>query len=208
MSANLDRSVIYTYRIQTNFAEVSSEADQELTDTQSQVDDLQQSMTDLQTQTETTTETLKVNKQEIQNTIITLTAMSAAVTGVTNGLMTLGIVSGEDAERLKQVNAAFQVMIGMATGLKSLALVQEMLNLQALKGAIINTYNSVLESPWKLALVSAGAGAAVGVAAAYGTMGGTTVQNTTNNIIVRDTSGGQANAANSLNATINGGKVL
>ena len=81
-----------------------------------------------------------------------------------------------------------------------------MLNLQALKGAIINTYNSVLESPWKLALVSAGAGAAIGVAAAYGTQGGS-VQNTTNNIIIRDTSGGQAQAANSI-SVITGDKVL
>jgi hypothetical protein len=34
------------------------------------------------------------------------------------------------------------------------------------------------------------------------------VANTTNNIIIRDTSGSQANAANSISATINGGKVL
>jgi hypothetical protein len=45
------------------------------------------------------------------------------------------------------------------------------------------------------------------VAAAYGTAGGSSVQNTTNNIVIRDVSGGQAQAANSI-SVITGGKVL
>ena len=208
MSANLDRSVTYLYTLKTNFAEVSADATQELGDADSMVDELNTDVQQLEANSASASASVKSMKQEVQSTILTMTAMASAINGVTNGLITLGIVSDQDAERIKMVNAAFQVMIGMATGLKALALVQEMLNLQALKGAIINTYNSVLESPWKLALVSAGAGAAVGVAAAYGTGGNTTVANTTNNIIIRDTSGSQANAANSISATINGGKVL
>lgn len=208
MSANLDRSVTYLYTLKTNFAEVSADATQELGDADAQVDELNTDVQQLEANSASASASVKSMKQEVQSTILTMTAMASAINGVTNGLITLGIVSDQDAERIKMVNAAFQVMIGMATGLKALALVQEMLNLQALKGAIINTYNSVLESPWKLALVSAGAGAAVGVAAAYGTGGNTTVANTTNNIIIRDTSGSQANAANSISATINGGKVL
>ena len=208
MSANLDRSVTYLYTLKTNFAEASADATQELGDADEMVDELNTDVQQLEANSASASASVKSMKQEVQNTILTMTAMASAINGVTNGLITLGIVSDQDAERIKMVNAAFQVMIGMATGLKALALVQEMLNLQALKGAIINTYNSVLESPWKLALVSAGAGAAVGVAAAYGTGGNTTVANTTNNIIIRDTSGSQANAANSISATINGGKVL
>ncbi len=204
--SNLDRNVIYTYRLQTNFAEVSAEAGTDIEQTQADVDRLQTSMDTLGTSAEEAKKKLKATKDEVALTAMTLTAMASAVNGVTNGLIQLGIVSGEDAEAIRNVNAGFQVMIGLATGLKSLVLVQEMLNLQALKGAIINTYNSVLESPWKLALVSAGAGAAIGVAAAYGTQG-SSVQNTTNNIIIRDTSGGQAQAANSI-SVITGGKVL
>lgn len=204
--SNLDRNVIYTYRLQTNFAEVSAEAGTDIEQTQADVDRLQTSMDTLGTSAEEAKKKLKATKDEVALTAMTLTAMASAVNGVTNGLIQLGIVSGEDAEAIRNVNAGFQVMIGLATGLKSLVLVQEMLNLQALKGAIINTYNSVLESPWKLALVSAGAGAAIGVAAAYGTSG-SSVQNTTNNIIIRDTSGGQAQAANSI-SVITGGKVL
>lgn len=204
--SNLDRNVIYTYKLQTNFAEVSAEAGTDIEQTQADVDRLQTSMDTLGTSAEEAKKKLKATKDEVALTAMTLTAMASAVNGVTNGLIQLGIVSGEDAEAIRNVNAGFQVMIGLATGLKSLVLVQEMLNLQALKGAIINTYNSVLESPWKLALVSAGAGAAIGVAAAYGTQGGS-VQNTTNNIIIRDTSGGQAQAANSI-SVITGGKVL
>ena len=204
--SNLDRNVIYTYRLQTNFAEVSAEAGTDIEQTQADVDRLQTSMDTLGTSAEEAKKKLKATKDEVALTAMTLTAMASAVNGVTNGLIQLGIVSGEDAEAIRNVNAGFQVMIGLATGLKSLVLVQEMLNLQALKGAIINTYNSVLESPWKLALVSAGAGAAIGVAAAYGTQGGS-VQNTTNNIIIRDTSGGQAQAANSI-SVITGDKVL
>ena len=204
--SNLDRNVIYTYRLQTNFAEVSAEAGTDIEQTQADVDRLQTSMDTLGTSAEEAKKKLKATKDEVALTAMTLTAMASAVNGVTNGLIQLGIVSGEDAEAIRNVNAGFQVMIGLATGLKSLVLVQEMLNLQALKGAIINTYNSVLESPWKLALVSAGAGAAIGVAAAYGTQGGS-VQNTTNNIVIRDVSGGQAQAANSI-SVITGGKVL
>jgi len=205
--SNLDRNVVYTYRLQTNFSEVAEESSAEIGQTQQEVDRLQESMESLGTSADIAAEKLKTTKQEVATTVMTLTAMASAVNGVTNGLIQLGIVSEEDAETIRNVNAGFQVMIGLATGLKSLVLVQEMLNLQALKGAIINTYNSVLESPWKLALVSAGAGAAIGVAAAYGTAGGSSVQNTTNNIVIRDVSGGQAQAANSI-SVITGGKVL
>ena len=205
--SDLDRSVIYTYTIQTNLSEVKREADTTLPDTDQQVVTLEQDMESLQQTTEQAQANLVGMKNEIKGTILTLTAMASAVNGVTNGLITLGIVSDEDAEKVRMVNAGFQVLIGMATGLKALALVQEMLNLQALKGAIINTYNSVLESPWKLALASAGMGAAAGVAAAYGTQGGSSSSQTTNIINIRDISGGQASAANSI-STIYGGKVL
>lgn len=208
MTGNLDRNVVYTYRIQTNFSEVAEQAQEEIGGTQDEVQELNRSMQELQSTSDATNTHLKQTKQEIQGTILTLTAMASAVNGVTNGLIQLGMISDADAESIKNINAAFQVMIGLATGLKSLALVQEMLNLQALKGAIINTYNSVLESPWKLALVSAGAGAAAGVAMAYGANSGSVTENTVNNIIIRDVSGAQSNAANSINATINGGKVL
>lgn len=208
MTGNLDRNVVYTYRIQTNFSEVAQQAQEEIGGTQDEVQELNRSMQELQSTSDATNAHLKQTKQEIQGTILTLTAMASAVNGVTNGLIQLGMISDADAESIKNINAAFQVMIGLATGLKSLALVQEMLNLQALKGAIINTYNSVLESPWKLALVSAGAGAAAGVAMAYGANSGSVTENTVNNIIIRDVSGAQSNAANSINATINGGKVL
>ena len=226
--SNLDRNVTYTYRMAINFTDADEALSQidttregldalqesirnidttQIEETGAEVDALQESMDTLGTSAEIAAEKLKTTKQEIATTAMTLTAMSSAINGVTNGLIQLGLVSDEDAESIRSVNAGFQIMIGFAAGLKSLALVQEVLNLQALKGAIINTYNSVLESPWKLALVSAGAGAAMGVAAAYGTGGGTTVQNTTNNIVIRDISGGQAQAANSINI-ISGGKVL
>jgi len=205
--SNLDRSVIYTYRIQTNFEEVSSDIARQATEAEADVDELQQSVDQLNGTADAATAHLKEMKQEVALTMAALGAMSATVNNVSNGLVTLGIVSGEDVEILKNVTAGFQLMIGMASGLKALALVQETLNLQALKGAIINTYASVLESPWKLALVSAGAGAAMGVAMAYGTQSGGASQ-TTNNIYIRDVSGGQANAANAISATFNGGKVL
>lgn len=207
MAGNLDRSVVYTYTIQTNMQEVSDQANRDLPEVDQQVVTLEQDMTSLQQTTEATTANLAGMKNEIKSTILTLTAMASAVNGVTNGLITLGIVSDEDAEKVKMVNAGFQVMIGMATGLKSLALVQEALNLQALKGAIINTYNSILESPWKLALASAGLGAAAGVAVAYGTQGGSSTTAVTNNYYIRDTSGGQMSTANGI-SVINGGKVL
>ena len=205
--SNLDRSVIYTYRIQTNFDQVSSEIARQATEAESDVDGLQQSVDQLNNTSDAAKAHLKEMKQEVGLTLAALGAMSATVNNVSNGLVQLGIVSGEDVEILKNVTAGFQLMIGMASGLKALALVQETLNLQALKGAIINTYASVLESPWKLALVSAGAGAAMGVAMAYGTQSGGASQ-TTNNIYIRDASGGQANAANAISATFNGGKVL
>jgi len=205
--SNLDRSVIYTYRIQTNFEEVSSDIARQATEAEADVDELQQSVDQLNGTADAATAHLKEMKQEVALTMAALGAMSATVNNVSNGLVTLGIVSGEDVEILTNVTAGFQLMIGMASGLKALALVQETLNLQALKGAIINTYASVLESPWKLALVSAGAGAAMGVAMAYGTQSGGGSQ-TTNNIYIRDVSGGQANAANAISATFNGGKVL
>ena len=117
--SNLDRNVIYTYKLQTNFAEVSAEAGTDIEQTQADVDRLQTSMDALGTSTEEAKKKLKATKDEVALTAMTLTAMASAVNGVTNGLIQLGIVSGEDAEAIRNVNAGFQVMIGLATGLKS-----------------------------------------------------------------------------------------
>lgn len=115
--------------------------------------------------------------------IAALMGMQSAVSGVTSGLIGLGMVSEETAGTLRKVNAAFQIMTGLAAGVKALQIVTATLNMTNLKGAAIATYRSVLESPWKAALAGVGVGAAGALVGSL-VLGGNRTENvTTVNVI-------------------------
>lgn len=208
MASSQDRTIVYTFKMVTNIQETTSEIKQGTEESKTAIQETTDKQVELKDATNDTTQALTKQQGQLLAQVTALMAVKSAVAGVTNGLIQMGIVSGEDAEKLKMVNAGFQVICGFATGIKALTLAQEAFNLSSLKTSIITTYNSILESPWKLALVGAGVGAAVGVAGALMMQSGNSSSTTTNNIIINDSSGGQVQTASNLTATISGGRVI
>lgn len=209
MASNLDRSVIYTYTIQNNVSGTAQEMAQSADTADKKVKELKTSEDQLKTSADNATTSLTKQEKQLLKQVTGLVALKGAVSGVTSGLITMGLVSDSGAQKLQMLNAGFQVLTGFVTGIQALKLMNESLNLSLLKSAILNTYNAVVESPWKLALVSAGLGAAAGVAVAYGASGSSPASGgmTTNNIYINDTSD-QAATANGLNVTIDGGRII
>lgn len=123
--------------------------------------------------------TMEKQRVDAAINIAALMGMRSAVSGVTSGLIGMGMVSDETAGKLRTVNAAFSLMAGMATGIKALQLVMTGLNITNLKGAAIATYRSVMESPWKAALAGVGIGAAGALVGSL-VMGGNRTENVTN----------------------------
>ncbi len=205
-----DRTIIYTFKMQTNISEVAEEVKSNTDKTKQALEETTQKQDSLKKATEGTTEALTKQQGQLMAQITTLMAVKSAVSGVTGGLIQMGLVSGENAQKLQTVNSALNLVAGMATGIKALALAQETFNLSSLKTAVISTYNSIMENPAKLAMVGLGIGAATGVVAALmmNGSGGGSSSNTTNNIYIEDSAGKQVQTANAINVTISGGKVL
>lgn len=205
-----DNTIIYTFKMQTNISEVSEEIKTGTDRSKEAIQETTNKQVELKQATENSTQALTKQQGQLMAQITALMGVKSAVSGVTNGLIQMGLVSGENAQKLQMVNAALNLVAGMATGIKALALAQEAFNLSSLKTAVISTYNSIMESPAKLAMVGIGLGAATGVVAALmmnGGGGGGGSSETTNNIFIQDTSN-QTQTANAINATISGGKVL
>lgn len=117
-------------------------------------------------------------------------SLKEGVSAVSNGLISLGIVSGDAAQALSQVNAAFSLMAGAVSTLKSIQAVMTTVNAASAIGAAIDTYRATLANPAMLGAVALASGAAIGVAGAYLMSNNTTNNSTTVNIV--DTTPAQA----------------
>ena len=204
--AELNSTAYFVYKFQSNISEVTKETIERTTEADGTTKEFIKTETDLKASVEETTVAFKQQEVQTLKQIAVLTTMSTAVSGVTNGLIQMGLVSGENAERLKMLNSYMQTMVGFANGIKALTLAQSMFNMESIKGAVVTTFNKIMESPWRAAAAGLALGAAIGVAGAFasGSGGG----NTINNIIIDDSSGGQAQVANNLNSTINNGRIV
>jgi len=208
MASSLDRSVIYTYTLQNNVSGTAQEIVEATGNADTKVKELKASEDQLSASADTATASLTRQEKQLLKQVTGLVALKGAVSGVTSGLITMGLVSESGAQKLQMLNAGFNVLTGFVTGIQALKLMNDSLTLSLLRSAIVNTYNAVIDSPWKLALVSAGLGAAAGVAIAYGASGSSPASSTTtNNIYINDTSN-QAATANGLNVTIDGGRII
>ena len=202
----LSSTAVFIYKVQSNFSEVTRETITSVEEADGKIQTTITSEKELKVATEETTIAMKQQEVQTLKQIAVLTTMSTAVSGVTNGLIHMGLVTGENAERLKMLNSGMQTMVGFANGIKALTLAQSMFNMEQIKGAVVTTFNKIMESPWRAAAAGIALGAAMGVAGAFasGSSGG----NTVNNIIIDDSSGGQAQVANNLNSTINAGRIV
>lgn len=146
--------------------------------------------------------TTQVKSQNV-SIIMQLTAVMGfkeGISSLTNGVISLGLVSEDSAKTLMKFNSAFQMMAGGVQIIKAAQGVMAILNLETLKNAILNTYNAVVSNPGKAMLVGLGLGAAAGAGTyfALSSIGNNT--NVSNNITVNgDPTPGQQATAEKLN---------
>lgn len=179
-------------------------ADQMSTHLDSAVEDMRQTMDILNAEVDVASAKQEELRDEMLHTQTTasdtqislLTQLTAVmslkegVSAVSNGLISLGIVSGDAAQALSQVNAAFSLMAGAVSTLKSIQAVMTTVNAASAIGAAIDTYRATLANPAMLGAVALASGAAIGVAGAYLMSNNTTNNSTTVNIV--DTTPAQA----------------
>ena len=134
----------------------------------------------------------------------TLMGVKESVGSVIGGVTALGLVSQETAQDLAKVNAAFQLMAGAATGLKTLQVLMTSLNAQTAINASLNTFLSVVRNhALGMAAVGAGLGAMAGVAGMY--LYTNNQSNKTVNITVDG--GGPTAVAQEIYTVVNGGAL-
>ena len=117
--------------------------------------------------------------------LTTLMGIREGVSAVTGGIIGLGIVSDETAQDLQKVNAAFSVMAGAITTIKTLQAVMQTLNASEAVGTVLAGLRTALTSPWGAVAVGAGLGAAAGIASSL--LMTTNNNNVTNNFQIQDT---------------------
>ena len=92
-------------------------------------------------------------------------ALRHGISGITNGLDTLGMISDDTAASLRKVSAATGVVVGGFQMMKAITPIIEGLRTAELGLAAVETFRSVLNNPAAIALVGVAAGAALGVGA-------------------------------------------
>lgn len=211
---DLDSNIRYIFTMTDNVSSSTDTISDSAIEAQNNLHQVKVQQEDVQREAQKTTSALsKQQAQFLANTAVLMT-MQSSVSAVTGGLISLGVVTGDDAQKLQMLNAGFQVLTGFVQGIQALQAVSEMLRASEMGLAIVETFRSVMESPWKAALVGIGVGAAGGALAALMSSSGgsdaTVTANTANNstIIIQNTAPGGVATANGINATISGGRIL
>jgi len=205
--SDMDTEIRYVFKMVDNVSETATGI-KETTDSASlSVNNATVEQQNLEAAADRTTSAFTRQEAQFIKQVAVLMSVKESVSSVTNGLISLGIVSGDDAVALQKLNAGFQILTGFATGIKALQAVSEALKTSELGLAIVETFRSVMESPWKAALVGIGVGAAGGVLAATMASNGGTTNNSNTQIVIENTAS-NVETASGINATISGGRIL
>jgi len=134
-----------------------------------------------------TTESILGQNNQAIKTMQAISALRTSVANVTENLTEMGLVTDENAARMRSLTSAVQTMVGVAQGFRLIKALSAGLEASQKKLAIIETFRAVMQNPWKAALIGLGVGAAAGAAAGFMMLGGGNTTNTTNNIIIENT---------------------
>ena len=188
---DLNKNIVWAFTLEDNV----STAAKRMSDAASQADADLDNLEAKQAQTRDSVDRTEQKLQSQQLTVVTqLTALMGfreAVSAVTGGIIGLGIVSDETAVNLNKINAAFSIFAGAVSTIKAVQAVMTTLNGATALNAVLNSFNAVLQSPAKLAVVGLAAGAAVGAAGAF-LMTNNTTNNSSTTINVANTTPTQA----------------
>ena len=180
MASDLDRTITYSFILTDEATSTASRMGASAKSADADVKSLTSSEQTLSANTEVATAKINTQKIQLASQVAIIMGVKEATSAAINGVISLGLVSDSTAVQLQKVNAAFQIMGGLATGVKALQLAMTSLNLATLKNAVLNTYNSVISNPGKIALlglaIGAGAGAAIALGATYNNSSNTSTQ--------------------------------
>ena len=180
MANDLDRTITYSFILTDEATATANKMGTSAKSADADVKSLTSSEQTLSANTEVATAKINTQKIQLASQVAIIMGVKEATSAAINGVISLGLVSDSTALQLQKVNAAFQIMGGLATGVKALQLAMTSLNLATLKNAVLNTYNSVISNPGKIALlglaIGAGAGAAIALGATYNNSSSTSTQ--------------------------------
>ena len=202
---DMDREIRYVFKMVDNVSQTSADISASTAKASENVKQVTTEQERLKDATDRTTASFTRQESQFIKTTAILMSVKTAAASVTHGLITLGVVTGEDAIKLQKLNAGFQILTGFATGVKALQAASEMLKTSQMGLAVVETFRSVMQSPWKAALVGVGVGAAGGALAAM--MAGPTTNNSQTQIIIENTPAG-IETGGAIDATISGGRII
>lgn len=175
-----NRTITWAFKIANNVTEGADEAAAAAENAGKQTDTAKAKQEELKNTVDKTNAGITAQQARLAMQVTVIVGLQGAVSGLTSGIKALGITSDATNEKLTKINAAFQIMGGLANTVKALQLAMSMLNIATLKNALLNTYNAVVSNPAAIALVGAGAGAAVTAAVILGAQSGGSGASTTN----------------------------
>lgn len=180
MASDLDRTITYSFILTDEAVQTANNIGSASQSANADVKGIITSEKELAANTEIATTKINTQKLQLASQVAIIMGVKEATSSAITGVISLGLVSDDTAVKLQKVNAAFQIMGGLATGVKAMQLAMTSLNLATLKNAVLNTYNSVIANPGKIALlglaIGAGAGAAIALGATYNNSTSTSTQ--------------------------------
>jgi len=202
--ADINRDVVYTFKMIDNVSQPITDATDKMNEANGVTQDLIAGQEEARDATEKTTEELVRQETQLLKQVTALVALKSSVSSLSRGLISMGLVTGENAERLQKLNSAFQMMAGAATMIKAVKLATDGLRVSQTASATVEAFRAALK-PWQIAAVAGAAGIAVGATAAI-MMNNNKTNNTTNNFIVENAPENVA-VGQSMYAVIGGGML-
>ena len=147
-----NRTITWAFKIADNVTEGADEAAAAAEKAGKQTDEAKAKQEELKNTVDKTTAGITAQQARLAMQVTVIVGLQGAVSGLTSGIKALGITSDATNEKLTKINAAFQIMGGLANTVKALQLAMSMLNLATVKNALLNTYNAVVSNPAAIAL--------------------------------------------------------
>lgn len=206
---DLDSNIRYVFTMVDNVSSTADTITDSAIDAQNALHQVEVQQDEVVNTTEQVTQGFTRQEAQMVKNLAVLSTVQSSVSAVSSALITMGVVTGESAQKMQTLVAGVQLLTGLAQGVQALAAVSEALKASEMGLAVIETFRSVMQSPWKAALVGLGAGAVAGAATALlSTSGSSTSSSTTVNNITVENTRSTLSTGNSINAVINNGKVM
>ena len=188
---------------QTSYETIAGLATQSLNTEQAAAVTTDTTQQDLAKNVDSTNTGLMAQNINFMTQITTLRALHSGLTGITSSMSTLGIITGQNSEEMKQLAAVAQGALSIFYLFKGASQMIDMVRDSEIAESAVAYFRAALANPLMLAVGAAAIGGGIGVGAALMTQGGstsTTVNNTVNFTSGQANSNTRAAAAGQLEA--------